>query len=135
MLKIDQILLLEKRVQTVIEHLRILREENAALKEKIAHYEGNIEELESRIASFADNQSAIEEGILKTLHQLDGIEDMITSTPMESRMVEQAGQAEPLPEQQKAETPQKTQENAAASNTQEEPEGTDQAPNSNLDIF
>ena len=86
MVHIEQVRLLEERVQKVIARIGELQTENRELREQAGVDQEKIAELEGRIESFSTNQEEIERGILNALHQLDEVEDAVMAAG-ESRTV------------------------------------------------
>jgi uncharacterized protein YlxW (UPF0749 family) len=87
MVNIEQVRLLEQRVQKVISRMAELRAENTDLRERLGVYQDRIEELEERVNSFSSNQAEIEQGILNALHQLDEVEDAVAGDGGEGHTV------------------------------------------------
>ncbi|MFP4152596.1 MAG: cell division protein ZapB [Alkalispirochaeta sp.] len=90
MLSIDQVRLLEERVQRVIARTGELQRENGSLRERLEEYEGRIRELQEQIDRFVSNQADIEQGVLNALHRLDEVEDAVVEGTQEPRTVEHA---------------------------------------------
>ncbi len=78
MIELRHIEQLEQRVHSAIALIGELRTENAELKTKLDGYERRIGELERLVDDFKRDQSAIEDGILRALKQLDALEDTVT---------------------------------------------------------
>ncbi len=76
MLTLDQIRLLERKVNAAVTRIAALREENSLLEGKLGKALDKIDELEARIDRFKDDQAEIEQGILSALGQLDKLEDI-----------------------------------------------------------
>ncbi len=77
MLKIEQIKLLESKVNKAIEIIAKLREENKTLKAGLTSAQKKIDELEDLVNSFKSEQDEIEQGIIRALKSLDKLEDEI----------------------------------------------------------
>lgn len=88
MITIDQVRLLEQRVQKIIGRVTELRAENITLHEQLQNYQERIEDLEHRIEGFASNQEEIEAGILSALQRLDEVEDAVGDDDTEQRQIE-----------------------------------------------
>ncbi|MCG8477899.1 MAG: cell division protein ZapB [Spirochaetales bacterium] len=86
MVDIEQVRLLEQRVQRVIARIGELQTENRELRDQVGVDREKIAELERRVESFSTNQEEIERGILNALHQLDEVEDAVTESG-ESRVI------------------------------------------------
>ncbi len=78
MLNLEQVRLLEQRVNKAVAKITALQQENATLREEIGGYQNRVVELEQEIARIKDDQTAIEQGILSALGQLDQLEDEFT---------------------------------------------------------
>ncbi len=91
MVDIEQVRLLEQRVQKVIARIGELQAENRELREQTGVDRDRIAELERRIESFSTNQEEIERGILNALHQLDEVEDAVTEDGESRTVPEVAG--------------------------------------------
>ncbi len=78
MITLDQINLLDAKVQSAVELISGLRTENKGLNSKLDEYRKRIDELEVLITNFKNDQGEIENGILNALSQLDQIEEDIS---------------------------------------------------------
>lgn len=74
MISLEQIRLLENKVQKAVSLITGLQDENATLKQKQSEYESRIRELESLIEDFRNEQSEIEQGIVSALNRLEDLE-------------------------------------------------------------
>ncbi len=86
MLTLDQIKLLEAKVEKAIGVINKLNEERNALKIKLAEKNKRISELENLIVSFKDDHSKIEDGVLNALDLLSVFEDSLN--PVKPQPVE-----------------------------------------------
>jgi hypothetical protein len=59
MIRLDQIKLLESKVNKAVEQLRLLREENKALKRTVEKSKARMEELDGLVARFRSDQDEI----------------------------------------------------------------------------
>jgi hypothetical protein len=102
MISLEQIRLLESRVEKAVVYIDLLQDENASLKGKLAGYEKRIQDLEVLVRSFQQDQGRIEEGILHALDRLNAFEDEILSeteeNPKNSLRKFEAEPAQPEPE-------------------------------------
>jgi len=112
MITLEQIRLLEDKIQKAISTISGLREENATLRKKLQNYENRISELEVLIDDFKKDQNEIEQGIVNALKQLDTLEDEIQYQSAE---------------QQTEGTPKKDADNAA--DTKKESSDNDESSN------
>ena len=79
MIGLDQIKLLESKVNKAVEQIRVLREENKTLKRTVEKSQARMQELEGMVARFRSDQDEIEQGILRALKNLDKLEDEVGS--------------------------------------------------------
>ncbi|MBN2736782.1 MAG: cell division protein ZapB [Spirochaetales bacterium] len=79
MINLDQIQILENKVNHAVEIINRLTKENKALKRTIENSQSRMQELESLLDQFKNEQDQIEKGILNALHQLDHLEDSLDS--------------------------------------------------------
>lgn len=75
MLNLGQVKVLEEKVAKAVHLVQMLKEENAALRAEIDGRGKRITELEQLVLAFQDDQTKIEEGILKALNHLSTFED------------------------------------------------------------
>ena len=116
MISVEQIRLLETKVQKAVSMLATLQEENAVLKSRLSKYESRIDELEFMIEEFKEDQTEIEQGIISALNKLDGLESVTrelhpaapSSEQPASSSTEQPAEAEELPPQEIAQSPEES---------------------------
>jgi hypothetical protein len=77
MLSLDQVRLLENRVQKAVGKITSLTDENARLRAQLTGLQTRVNELEGLVRSFKDDQGRIEEGILSALDRLSAFEDSV----------------------------------------------------------
>ena len=77
MLNLDQIKQLEMRVSKAIEVMQSLKDENELLKLEVHDRQTRIDELESIVLVFKNDQAKIEEGIVNALNHLSAFEDTV----------------------------------------------------------
>lgn len=75
MLSLDQVNLLESKVEKAVELIRSLSAEKDNFKAVLAEKENRIAELERLIITFKDEQSKIEKGIANALNKLSAFEN------------------------------------------------------------
>lgn len=78
MITIEQVKLLEEKVESLINVVKSLYRERDLLKGTVAQNEKRIEELESVLHSFEISQAKIEESVMNALNQLDVFENSVT---------------------------------------------------------
>lgn len=87
MVRLEQIQLLEKKINKAVDIINILKQENRALKSTIQKSQDRMAELENLLEQFKGEQNRIEEGILSALNKLDQLEDQVSegsSDPVDS---------------------------------------------------
>ncbi|MDR1105749.1 MAG: cell division protein ZapB [Treponema sp.] len=77
MVTLDQVKLLETKVEKAIGYVEKVSGENTGLRERLESYQKRIDELEVLVETFKEDQSRIEDGILSTLDRLNQFEDAI----------------------------------------------------------
>ncbi len=140
MITLEQVRLLEQRVQKIVQRLSELQSENTSLREEVHQLRASEGALKERIATFDATQAEIESGILSALHRLDEVEDAVAEGDAESRRIvvetpaDSEGDApEAAAEQEEAETPDET-ETSDETELQEDADETEQG-GPELDIF
>jgi FtsZ-binding cell division protein ZapB len=71
MISLEQIRLLEQKVTSAVELIRVLKEENATLRRGLDSAQRRMKELETLVEGFKTDQKEIESVIVRTLHNLD----------------------------------------------------------------
>ena len=79
MISLDQVRLLEQKVEKAVSKILQLQKENAELKERCAFLESKAENLNKKVSDFESDQNKIEEGIANALQRLNMIEDSVRS--------------------------------------------------------
>ena len=92
MISLDQVLLLEQKVESAVEKIKQLEGENAALRNKCSELTNALSAKTEQLASFETEQKTIESGIIKAIDRLNSIEHSVLKT---------AGQSEPVQTQAK----------------------------------
>lgn len=77
MITLEQIKLLETKVQQAVDRIGRLMHENASLRRALESNETRVQELEQIVGQFKDDQGKIEQGIINALAQLDSLEDTV----------------------------------------------------------
>lgn len=113
MITLDQVQLLEKKVETIVSKINDLQRQNSALQEKNRELIEKNSLLMQKISTFEADQNRIEQGILNALDRLNSMENSVlkvgTSAINESQNVQ-------LQEQQTSEV---VNENSPENNFQE----------------
>ncbi|MBP5443182.1 MAG: cell division protein ZapB [Treponema sp.] len=102
MISLDQVLLLQKKVETAVEKIRTLntkvlqlQSENDALRSKCAELQNSLADKSGLVSSLEAEQNQIEETIRKALDQLDDVENAVLDSESGPALeTEQAGQAD-----------------------------------------
>jgi len=121
MLNLDQVRLLESKVERAVQMIKSLHTEKDSLKKEIELRDKRISELEKLIVAFKDDQSKIEEGIINALNQLSAFEDTSYTRKNEARP--QVAETEmPVPSQEPVPAaPPKKEQTAQETALKEEP--------------
>ncbi len=77
MISLEQILLLQDRVENAVAKIAQLNAENVALRRKCAELTNALAAKTEQFSSFQNDQNKIEEGILKALNRLDALENTV----------------------------------------------------------
>ena len=77
MISLDQVMLLEQRVESAVEKIQQLQAENDALRSKCSELTNALSSKSEQLSSFETDQSQIESGILKALDRLNAIENQV----------------------------------------------------------
>lgn len=80
MISLDQILLLEQKVEGAVAKIAQLQAENDALRKSCAELTNALSAKSEQLSSFEQDQSRIENGIIKALDRLNSIENAILSS-------------------------------------------------------
>jgi len=88
MLNLDQVRLLENRVERAVDRIQNLSAENRRLTIELETVRKQVLDLESLVNSFKDDQGRIEEGILNALERLSAFEEAVLSGPVSGTSAE-----------------------------------------------
>ncbi len=114
MISLDQVILLEQKIESAVEKIQQLQAENDALRKKCSELTNALSSKSEQLTSFETDQSQIESGILKALDRLNQIENSVlkvagqaASTPVVNiqqtaepvKMQAQPAQVNPTPTQ------------------------------------
>ena len=89
MISLDQVYLLEQKVESAVEKIQQLQAENDALRSKCTELTNALSAKSEQLSSFESDQSQIENGIKKALDRLNSIENSVLKT---ATQMNQAGQ-------------------------------------------
>lgn len=77
MVSLDQVLLLEQKVESAVAKIAQLQAENDALRSKCSELTNALSSKSEQLSSFESDQNKIESGILKALDRLNSIENSV----------------------------------------------------------
>ena len=77
MITLEQVRLLESKVVKTLDYVKTVSTENNQLREKLDAYRSRIDELETIVLAFKEDQGRIEAGIISALDRLNQFEDAI----------------------------------------------------------
>ena len=80
MISLDQVLLLEQKVESAVEKIKQLEGENAALRNKCSELTNALSAKTEQLAAFESEQKTIESGIIKAIDRLNSIEHSVLKT-------------------------------------------------------
>lgn len=92
MVSIDQVLLLEQKVESAVGKIQQLQAENAALKQKVLELTNALSSKSEQLTTYENDQNKIENGIRKALERLNTIENSVLKAGIASNTP-----AEPAP--------------------------------------
>jgi len=148
MLNLDQVRLLENRVEKAVGKIQSLTNENTHLRSQLSTLQTRVGELEGLVRSFKDDQGRIEEGILNALDRLSAFEDSVFHAEKSSEQVQTSPEPEVLDdislgitepvmpvEEETANESAKLDIEAEWQNTGTEPSQGKTSPDGQMDIF
>lgn len=95
MISLEQIRLLEQKVTSAVELIRVLKEENATLRRGLDSAQRRMKELETLVEGFKTDQREIESAIVRTLRHLDDLEESAAGRDKQPRRDAPARATEP----------------------------------------
>ena len=90
MISLDQVYLLEQKVESAVEKIQQLQAENDALRNKCTELTNALSAKSEQLSSFESDQSQIETGIKKALDRLNSIENSVLKTATQINHAAQA---------------------------------------------
>jgi TolA-binding protein len=138
MITLEQIRLLESKITRALELIRVLKDENTTLRKGLESAQRRMRELETLVDGFKTDQKEIESVIVRTLHNLDELEESAASAAGGTAAPAPAGpRAEPAA---RAAAPGGIQASAAAGPKasaagEPDPDGPSPSTKEELDIF
>ncbi len=122
MISLEQIRLLETRINKAVELIRSLKDENKTLRRAVNAAQTRMRELEKLVGDFKSDQQEIEQCILRALENLDRLEEEVTEK--KGRNKEPAGRGEPARERAAALAEAEPKPEGAAEEASSLPPGT-----------
>ena len=116
MISLDQVYLLEQKVESAVEKIQQLQAENDALRNKCDELTNALSAKSEQLSNFESDQSQIENGIKKALDRLNSIENSVLKTAGQS--IQTAQTAKPLVQTTAAATQQASVQNTTIPQTQ-----------------
>ena len=102
MISLDQVYLLEQKVESAVAKIQQLQAENDALRSKCTELTNALSAKSEQLSNFESDQSQIETGIKKALDRLNSIENSVLKTATQINQTVQAAkpavQAAPAPQ-------------------------------------
>ncbi|MFA6507579.1 MAG: cell division protein ZapB [Treponemataceae bacterium] len=139
MVTLEQVKLLETKVGKALGYIETLASENVTLREKLDGYRRRIDELETIVLAFKEDQGRIEAGIVSALERLNQFEDAVERGINDVRNISSTDDKEAeIASEKPAEyiSAPETAEPLEADSTDEEPEIEAEAEKTGeLDIF
>ena len=131
MISLDQVYLLEQKVESAVAKIQQLQAENDALRNKCTELTNALSAKSEQLSNFESDQSQIETGIKKALDRLNSIENSVLKT---ATQINQAAQAA-KPAVQTAPAPQAEAPKPAAAPVQSAPsfDTMDTVPETNVE--
>ncbi len=127
MISLDQVYLLEQKVESAVEKIQQLQAENDALRNKCTELTNALSAKSEQLSNFESDQSQIESGIKKALDRLNSIENSVLKNAASGNQTAQAAkpvvEATPAPqaETQKPVAPQTESSEPVAAPVQSAP--------------
>jgi len=90
MISLDQVYLLEQKVESAVEKIQQLQAENDALRSKCNELTNALSVKSEQLSNFESDQSQIENGIKKALDRLNSIENSVLKTASQMNQAVQA---------------------------------------------
>ena len=111
MISLDQVLLLEEKVESAVAKIQQLEAENAALRNKCSELTNALSAKSEQLAAVESDQNKIESGIIKAIDRLNSIENTVlkaaghTAASGLAAAAEKAAAAEPVKQAEPAAEP------------------------------
>ena len=79
MISLNQIRLLEQKIESILDLVAVLQSEKAVLENQNAKLKAEVQELVAKCGRFEQDEEKIEQGILSVLNRLNNMEDAVQS--------------------------------------------------------
>ena len=100
MISLDQVYLLEQKVESAVEKIQQLQAENDALRNKCTELTNALSAKSEQLSNFESDQNQIETGIKNALDRLNSIENSVLKTATQINQAAQAAKtAAPAPQE------------------------------------
>ena len=99
MISLDQVLLLEEKVESAVEKIKQLEAENDALRNKCSELTNALSAKTEQLAAVESDQNKIESGIIKAIDRLNSIENTVLKAAGQTASVGLAATAEKVLEE------------------------------------
>lgn len=119
MISLDQVYLLEQKVESAVEKIQQLQAENDALRKKCSELTNALSSKTEQLSTFENDQTQIENGIRKALDRLNSIENTVLKTVGQAAATPVAP-VQTAPQVQSVTIPAPQQETPVQSNPQNE---------------
>ena len=90
MISLEQIRILEQKVESALARLKELQNENAVLKHENTELKTQVNELNETCSRFEQEEGKIEQGILHVLNRLNTMEDTVQRTLLSDNQASQS---------------------------------------------
>ncbi|WP_314743918.1 cell division protein ZapB, partial [Treponema lecithinolyticum] len=90
MISLEQIRILEQKVESALARLKELQNENAVLKHENTELKTQVSELNETCSRFEQEEGKIEQGILHVLNRLNTMEDTVQRTLLSDNQASQS---------------------------------------------
>jgi len=85
MISLNQIRLLEQKIESILDLVAVLQSEKAVLENQNAKLKAEVQELVAKCGRFEQDEEKIEQGILSVLNRLNNMEDAVQSVMQSGR--------------------------------------------------
>lgn len=100
MISVDQIYLLQKKVESAVQKIEQLKSENDALRTKCSELTNALSEKTELLSSFMADEKKIESGIMSALNRLDSVENALLDNAAHSSQSDAPSAGDPQTQEQ-----------------------------------